>query len=117
MFLDRWKSIEGPDSETQETFTSSRPITQDLIASIRGNIFVSMRLGLATDIDTSTTATACATFRTGTMGPDGVTPLVIGAMIRLEADVAGGRFRVTIRCKNAAVAFSLKDAIKSVLSA
>lgn len=114
--MDRWKSIEGPDSELQETFTSSRTVTPELIASIRGNIFAAMHLGLATDIDTANTATACATFRTGTMGPDGATPLVIGAMIRLEADPNGGRFRVTIRCKNTTVATSLKEAVKSVLS-
>jgi len=74
-----------------------------------------LKLGLAADLDSDTTITGCTSFRTGTMGPDGAA-ISVGAMIRLEADVAGGRFRATVRSKNGPVAQALKNAFKQQLA-
>ena len=114
-FMERWRAYDGGDSETQETFSSGRQITPDLMAAVRSTALPALHLGLATDIDTATTATACGTFKTGTMAADGITPLVIGTMMRLEADAGNNRFRITVRSKNKIVALGLVDAIKTVL--
>ncbi len=46
------------------------------------------------------------------MGADG-NPLVVGAMVRVEGDVAGGRFRVTVRSAQALVGAGMRAAIKA----
>ena len=114
-FMESWKAIEGPGTEVQETFASGQQITPELINNIRSSILPSLHLGMASGIDTPTTATASGTFKTGTMAADGVTPLVIRSLMRLEADSNSGKFRITVRCKNAVVAVSLKNTIKSTL--
>ena len=53
----------------------------------------------------------------GTMGPDGVTPVIVGVMVRIEADYNGGRFRVTVRSSVQSIAQALKNAIKNQLAA
>lgn len=64
-FMDRWKAIDGGESETQETFLAGRQVTPDLLAALRSSILPSLHLGMATDIDSATTATACGAFKTG----------------------------------------------------
>ena len=115
VFMERWKAINGADEEIQETFSSSQPISADLMNNLRSSILPNLNIGMATDIDSATTATGCSTFRTGSMGPDGVTPIVVGAMMRLEADVASGRFRITVHSKNKTVGMGLVSTIKSLL--
>lgn len=115
VFMERWKAINGADEEIQETFSSSQPISAEFMQSLRNSILPNLNIGMATDIDSATTATGCSTFRTGSMGPDGVTPIVIGAMMRLEADVASGKFRITVHSKNKAVGAGLLSVVKSVL--
>lgn len=112
--MTRWKALEGEGRETQEVFTAVvKPLTPAVIAQVRSKVFSAMHIGLAEGVDTDVTITGCATFRTGTMGPDGTTPVVVGAMTRVEADVNGGRFRVTVRSAQPIVAAGMKNCIKS----
>ena len=83
--------------------------------NLRNSILPNLNIGMATDIDSATTATGSSLFRTGTMGPDGATPNVVGAMMRLEADVASGRFRITVHSKSKVVGAGLVSTIKTVL--
>lgn len=85
------------------------------MASIRNTLGPALKLGQATGLDTDTTYTGCATFRTGTTAPDGSGLISVGGMMRLEADAANGRIRVTARAKHGMVALAMKDAIKSQL--
>ena len=115
VFMDRWKAINGPDEEIQETFSSNQTISADFMQNLRNSILPNLNIGMATDIDSATTATGSSLFRTGTMGPDGATPNVVGAMMRLEADVASGRFRITVHSKSKVVGAGLVSTIKTVL--
>jgi AP-2 complex subunit alpha len=115
-FMQRWKALEGEDKEVQEVFTSGQPITPQLIQSIRSVHAPALHLGLGVGLDTDTTVTACASFRTGTPNPEGGGNLSIGAMMRLEGDAAGGRFRITVRTKHKQISLALKNVIKAQLS-
>ena len=85
------------------------------MTSIRNTLGPALKLGPATGLDTETTYTACATFRTGTTAPDGSGLISVGGMMRLEADAAQGRVRVTARAKHGTVALAMKNAIKAHL--
>ena len=115
VFMERWKLMSGPDEEIQETFSSKRSIDADFMQNLRASVLPALNVGLATDIDSATTATGSSTFKTGTMGPDGVTPIIVGAMMRLEADVASSRIRITVHSKNKSVGAGLVSTVKAVL--
>lgn len=97
----------------QEVFQSNKQITPQLMASIRNTLAPALKLGHATGLDSDTTFTACATFRTGTTAPDGSGLISVGGMMRVEADPAQGRMRITARAKHGKVALAMKNAIKS----
>eukprot|EP00604_Paraphysomonas_vestita_P001033 CAMPEP_0174821540 /NCGR_PEP_ID=MMETSP1107-20130205/9052_1 /TAXON_ID=36770 /ORGANISM="Paraphysomonas vestita, Strain GFlagA" /LENGTH=853 /DNA_ID=CAMNT_0016038711 /DNA_START=353 /DNA_END=2914 /DNA_ORIENTATION=- len=115
-FMQRWKALEGEDKEVQEVFTSSQPISSQLIQSVRANLAPALHLGLGVGLDTDFTVTACASFRTGTPNPEGGGNISVGTMMRLEGDAAGGRFRITVRSKHKAISLALKNVVKSQLS-
>lgn len=116
-YMSRWKLLEGSNKEVQEVFASCvTPLNESVISAIKKNVLPNLHIGIAEGMDGATTMTGCGTFRTGTLGPDGA-PLVVGAMVRVEADVAGGRFRCTIRSAQGLVAKGLMNAIKSQLAA
>lgn len=115
-FMQRWKALEGEDKEVQEVFTSSAPVTTQLLQNIRNLYAPALHLGLGQGLDTDFSITACASFRTGTPNPEGGGTIAIGTMMRLEGDAAGNRFRVTIRAKHKTVAVALKNVLKAQLS-
>ena len=115
-FMQRWKALEGDDKEVQEVFTSSQPISTQLIQSIRSGLASALHLGLGIGLDTDFTVTACASFRTGTPNPEGGGNISVGTMMRLEGDAAGGRFRITVRSKHKTISLALKNVVKSQLS-
>lgn len=105
----------GEDREVQEVFQSGKQVTPQLMASIRNTLGPALKLGIATGLDSETTYTACATFRTGTSNPDGSGLISVGGMMRMEADPAHGRMRITARAKHGTVALAMKNALKSQL--
>jgi hypothetical protein len=115
MFLVISKLWLGEDREVQDVFQSGKPITPQLIKFIREVCAPALKVGQAQGLDTETTFTGCATFRTGTAAPDGSGLVSVGAMMRLEADPAGGRIRITARAKHGKVAAAIKNAFKAQL--
>jgi len=117
VFMTRWKGLEGGGNEIQEVFKSCvTPLTASVVGAIKTNVLPNLHIGLVDNIDSDITMTGVGTFRTGTMGGDGQ-PLVVGVMMRIEADIAGGRFRCTIRSAQGTVAKGMLLAIKSQLAA
>ena len=116
-YMMRWKSLEGEGRETQEVFTCNPnlPASVELVGKIKSSLFPALHLGLAPGLDSETTATACCSIRTGTLAQDGVTNVSVGAMVRLEADINGGRYRITVRAKHPSVAHALRDLVKAHL--
>ncbi|CAE7565460.1 ap2a1-1, partial [Symbiodinium microadriaticum] len=115
-YMPRWKALEGEDREVQEVFASSKPVTADLVNHIRQSVVPGLKLGLANGLDSALTVNACASFRTGTPAPDGAGNIAVGAMMRLEGDAAGNRFRITVRAKHPLIAKALKNVLKAELS-
>jgi AP-2 complex subunit alpha len=114
-YMQRWASLEGEDRETQEIFQSGKPVTPQLMAFIREALGPALKLGQAQGLDSDTTFTACASFRTGTPAPDGNGLLSVGCMLRLEADPAQSRIRITARAKHGKVAVAVKNVLKAQL--
>jgi hypothetical protein len=116
-YMARWKSLEGEDREVQEVFAAApnMPMSADLMAKVRASLFPALHLGLAPGLDSDTTATACCSLRTGTLAQDGATPISVGTMLRLEADLGSGRYRITVRAKHPTVAHAFKALVKSHL--
>ena len=114
--MPRWKALEGEDREVQEVFSSAVPITAQLMQEIRSVYAPALHLGLATGLDTDLTVTGCASFRTGTPAPEGGGNISIGVMMRLEADISGNRFRVTVRAKHKLISMALKNVLKAQYS-
>ena len=115
-YMPRWKALEGEDREVQEVFSSAKPVTPQLVQQIRQMVVPGLHLGLATGLDTELTVTACASFRTGTPSPDGAGNIAVGAMMRLEGDAAGNRFRITVRAKHPLISLAIKNVLKAELS-
>jgi AP-2 complex subunit alpha len=113
VYMQRWKQLEGADKEVQEIFSSVvTPLNPNVVAMIKKNVFAALHITIAEGMDNDLTITGCGTFKTGTMGPDGTTPIVVGAMVRVEADVNGGRFRITVRSSAGSIAQALRNSIK-----
>ena len=114
-YMSRWKLLEGEDRESQEVFQSGQSLSVDVVSHIKQSIFPSLHIAIADGLDSDVTVTGCCSFRTGTMSPDGSGMIVIGALMRLEADVNSGRYRITVRAKHGKVAVALKNTIKAIL--
>lgn len=116
-YMTRWNGL-GAECEQQEVFPCFKAIDPVFMGQVRKNLTSVLKVGLAADLDIEggLTVTACCSFRTGTIGPDGGA-ICVGAMLRLEADTAGQRFRITVRCKNASVGEAVKNAFKQQLGA
>lgn len=111
-YMQRWKMLEN---EIQEVFGSSKAVTADLCGAIKTSMFPGLKIGHCAELDTERTATGCCSFRTGTTGPDGKL-ISVGAMLRLEADFAQSRFRITIRSKHPMVSQGIFKLIKDQLA-
>jgi hypothetical protein len=115
-YMSRWKSLDGADQEQQEVFTSNIPISANYVNAVRTKCIPGLKMGLATGLDNEFTVTACCSFRTGTPAPDGSGNVSVGALMRLEGDAAGNRFRITVRAKHHEIATAIKNILKSQLS-
>jgi hypothetical protein len=114
-YMGRWKSLDGADAEAQLVFASGRTVDAALLAHIRTAIAPAMHLGLAEGLDNERTVTGSSSFLTGTVGADGK-PVTVGVMMRLEADFAQSKFRITARAKHVAVAQAVKNFLVQQLS-
>jgi hypothetical protein len=113
-YFARWKALEADRTEVQEVFTSSRPVDAQLMTHIRTVVVPGLHIGLAVGLDNELTVTGSCSFRSAAAGGEGQ-PAVIGAMVRLEADVAQNRFRVTVRAKHATISQALKNVLQAQL--
>ena len=112
-YMSRWKVLEN---EVQDIFTSSSTINSEYLLYIRNVMFTRLKIGLAADLDpTEKTVTGSFSFHTGTTNAEG-NYLSIGGMLRLEADINQGRFRVTVRSKHILVSEAIRDILKYFLS-
>ena len=103
-FTDRWQKLSNPELQQQEVFQAGAPITAESVAAAKAKIIDRMHLAVAAGVDTTPfTMSGAAFFRTGTAGPTGE-KLAVGCLVRIEANAAGGAYRVTARASNAMVA-------------
>lgn len=112
-YMARWKAL---DNEVQEVFTSEQQFSHAVLGQLRNTIFTGLKFGPAAELDvTEKSITGSCSFRTGTAIPgDASGNLVsVGAMMRLEADPAQSRFRITVRSKHPKVSSAIKEIIKS----
>lgn len=116
MYMQRWKLLEGEDKEVQEIFSCGNKISAALVNAFRANVIPALHLGLATGLDNDLSVTACGSFRTGTPAADGNGMITIGAMMRLEADEANNRFRITVRAKHGLISQAIRNIVKAQLS-
>ena len=86
-FMKRWNALSDKDREQQEVWNSKSPIDSARMEDIKSRIIVNgIKLGQATGLDQNEyTLSACGTFRTGTVAPNG-TKISVGCLIRLEAN-------------------------------
>lgn len=116
-FMQRWGALAGPEREVQEVFQAGKPITAEYMTELRQVLVQALRIGEGQGLDaTPFTFTGAATFRTGTLGPDGVTKVSVGCMMRLEANAAANAFRITARAVHGRVAEGLRNVIKAQLA-
>jgi hypothetical protein len=110
--MSRWRALEN---EVQEIFVSALPLDAERLRFVRERVFPRLGVGMAAGLDpTDKTFTGSFSLRTGTAGADG-SLVAVGGMLRLEADVAQNRYRVTIRSKHMLVSEGMRDCLKLVL--
>jgi AP-2 complex subunit alpha len=114
-YMNRWKAIIAERTENQLVFTCSKPVDATLMQYIRDELMPAARIGVAEGLDNERTFTGSTTFNTGTNGADGK-PIAVGALMRLEADFAGGKFRITVRATHPVVSAAVKDFFVNQLS-
>jgi hypothetical protein len=114
-YMTRWKAITAEGTENQVVFSSGRPVDVNLLNFVKTTLFPGLKLGFAEGLDSEKTATGSCTFLTGTSGADGKR-IAVGALMRLEADPANGKFRVTVRATHPTVSLAFKNFIVHQLS-
>lgn len=114
-YMARWKAITAEGTENQAVFNSSKPVDANLLNYIKNTLFPGSRLGLAEGLDNERTATGSCSFLTGTVGADGK-KVAVGALMRLEADVANNKYRITVRATQPTVSAAFKNYIVHQLS-
>lgn len=118
-YLARWKAMSAENLTAQQVFSSGKPIDSTMMTYIRTVLLPEgMKTGLVEGMDASEkTVTGIASFVTGTAMPNNPSTTVsVGALFRLEADFATGKFRVTVRAKHPDIAVALKTFIVEQLS-
>jgi len=117
-FMGKWKAMDSPAGvQLQETHmlgAALGSITDDLITKLRVNLMPKLKIGHVEGIDGPNSITGCTIFRTTTPGPDGQ-PLCVECMLRLEADRASNRARLTVRSKNPKIAAAVLQVLKGQL--
>ena len=111
-YMARWKAL---DNEVQDIFTAGHALDSEYLLHLRTVLFARLKIGLAADLDpTERTITGSFSFQTGSATAEG-SLISVGGMLRLEADPAGGRIRVTIRAKHPLVSEAVRDVFKLLL--
>ena len=99
-FMQRWKSLEGPDRECQEVMKlspSSSGIDEGYMDRVANVIVEGLRFGRCQGVDpTPWTVSGAATFRTGAKDMNG-NSINVGCLVRIEANPKAKAFRVTTR--------------------
>lgn len=114
-YMNRWKAITAEGTENQVVFASGVTVDTNLVTNIRNIFFSKAKIGLADGLDNDKTATGGCSFLTGTATADG-SRIVVGVLLRLEADPVNNKFRVTVRATNPKVSAAMKDFIVSQMS-
>jgi hypothetical protein len=84
------------------------------LSHVRSTIIPALHIGAAIGLDSDSTVTGSCSFQTGTVGADG-SLISVGAMMRLEADIAQNRFRLTVRAKHPLIVSALRSIIQAQL--
>jgi AP-2 complex subunit alpha len=98
-FMQRWKSLEGPDRECQELMKlqPASEIDEAYMDRVANVIVNGMKFGRCQGVDpTPWTVSGAATFRTGAKDLNG-NNINVGCLVRVEANPKANAFRVTTR--------------------
>jgi AP-2 complex subunit alpha len=98
-FMQRWKSLEGPDRECQEVMKlpPTSEIDEAYMDRVANVIINGMKFGRCQGVDpTPWTVSGAATFRTGAKDLNG-NNINVGCLVRVEANPKANAFRVTTR--------------------
>lgn len=99
-FMQRWKSLEGPDRECQEVMKlppNSSGIDESYMDRVLKIIVDGLKFGHCVGVDpTPWTVSGAATFRTGAKDANG-NNINVGCLVRVEANPKANAFRVTTR--------------------
>ncbi|KAL7545333.1 hypothetical protein ACHAWF_008686 [Thalassiosira exigua] len=98
-FMQRWKSLEGPDRECQEVLKlpPSSGIDEPYMERVSKIIVDGLKFGRCQGVDpTPWTVSGAATFRTGAKDANG-NNINVGCLVRVEANPKANAFRVTTR--------------------
>ena len=99
-FMQRWKSLEGPERECQEVLKlspASSGIDEGYMYRVANVIVDGLKFGRCKGVDpTPWTVSAAGTFRTGAKDMNG-NNINVGCLVRIEANPKANAFRVTTR--------------------
>ncbi|KAL9189175.1 hypothetical protein ACHAXT_011665 [Thalassiosira profunda] len=98
-FMQRWKSLEGPERECQEVMRlpSGSVIDEAYMERVSKIIVDGLKFGWCQGVDpTPWTVSGAATFRTGAADANG-NNINVGCLVRVEANPKANAFRVTTR--------------------
>mmetsp|Transcript_38800 Transcript_38800/g.71151 ORF Transcript_38800/g.71151 Transcript_38800/m.71151 type:complete len:1041 (+) Transcript_38800:235-3357(+) len=99
-FMQRWKSLEGPDRECQEVMKippNSSGIDEAYMDRVSKIIVDGLKFGRCQGVDpTPWTVSGAATFRTGAQDANG-NNINVGCLVRVEANPKANAFRITTR--------------------
>ena len=99
-FMQRWKSLEGPERECQEVLKlspASSGIDEGYMDRVANVIVDGLKFGRCKGVDpTPWTVSAAGTFRTGAKDMNG-NNINVGCLVRIEANPKANAFRVTTR--------------------
>jgi len=99
-FMQRWKSLEGPDRECQEVMKlppNFSGIDENYMDRVSKIIVDGLKFGHCDGVDpTPWTVSGAATFRTGAKDANG-NNINVGCLVRVEANPKANAFRVTTR--------------------
>jgi len=99
-FMQRWKSLEGPERECQEVMKlppNASGIDEGYMERVSKIIVDGLKFGRCQGVDpTPWTVSGAATFRTGAKDANG-NNINVGCLVRVEANPKANAFRVTTR--------------------
>ncbi|KAL3826811.1 hypothetical protein ACHAXA_000637 [Cyclostephanos tholiformis] len=114
-FIQRWKSLEGPDRECQEVMklpsSASSGIDEGYMDRIASVVVDGLKFGRCNGVDpTPWTVSGAATFRTGAKDMNGHN-INVGCLLRIEANPKANAFRVTTRTLHPLCSQAIKNIV------